>query len=731
MPLSKLKFNPGINRDRTNLANMGGWYDGNLVRFREGYPEKLGGWQAATITPYIGEAIKLYVYSLDTGAEIAGLGTTKKIYIRAGTTLYDITPIRATYTTSTTPSTNNCFTTNTTAGTEGQVLVTLAAHGAETGDSVTFSGAAAVGGITAPQLNLEFEVTVIDGNTFTIETAGTATSAATGGGTSIVAAFQINIGTEVTVGGYGWSSGTWGRSTWGSAGPDVAPVIGNLRLIFMDNFNNDLIFNLNQSGIIYYWTYSSSFGNRAVALSSLSGAIAVPAGTEKTLFTPSGHLLALGATSYNEASTAGVTISGIASVGTTATVTTGSAHGIAVNDWVYLFGQTPTGYSGTYQVVTVPSTTTFTYTLLSSLGSVTAAGAYQLISYSGGAYDPMLIRFADVNADIGPKPEVWKPDLANSAGFLFVKEGSKIITGANVRQETLIWTDTSLSTLQFLGTAEVFGLQLLSSDTNIMGANAYANVNNNMYWMGTDSFFVYDGRVNVLNCPLLRYVFEDINREQSDLVYGGTNKEFNEVIWFYCSGGATPSTSIDRYVVYNYRDDIWYYGQLNRTTWIDAGISAHPLATSGGYIYTHENGPNDGQPLGASPVAMDSYIESSFMDIADGEFYMLTKRVIPDVDFTASQTSNPVTGAALVPAVDMAVAVTKFPGAATSTTDVAGTTLTRNVVTATSTIDQYTDQVFIRARGRQMSFKISSNTLGTQWQLGDTTVDAKPAGMRG
>ena len=729
MPLTKLKFKPGINRDRTNLSNMGGWYDGNLVRFREGYPEKLGGWQAATITPYVGEAVKLYVYALTTGAEVAGLATTKKVYIRAGTTLYDITPLRVTYTTSTTPSTDNCFTTNTTAGTEGQVLVTLAGHGAETGDFVTFSGAAAVGGITAPQLNLEFEVTVINGNTFTIQTAGTATSAATGGGTGITAAFQINIGANTSVGGYGWGAGTWSRGTWGSGA--TTPIIGDVRLIFMDNFNNDLIFNLNDGGPIYYWTYSAGFGNRAVLLSSLSGAIAVPVATEKTLFAPSGHLLALGASEYSEVSTAGATISSITSSTTTATVTTGSAHGLSTNDYVYLFGQTTTAYSGTYQI-TVTSTTTFTYTLLAATTSpASVAGSYQSINYSTGAFDPMLIRFADVNADIGPKPEVWRPELANSAGFLFVKEGSKIITGANVRQETLIWTDTSLSTLQFLGTAEVFGLQLLSSDTNIMGANAYANVNNNMYWMGTDSFFVYDGRVNVLKCPLLRYVFEDINREQAQLVYGGTNKEFNEVIWFYCSGGPTPATAIDRYVVYNYRDDIWYYGQLNRTTWIDAGISRHPLATSGGYIYAHENGPNNGQPLGATPLAMDSYIESSFMDIADGEFYMLTKRVIPDVDFTASETSNPVTGATLVPAVDMAVAVTKFPGAATQTTDVAGTTLTRGVTTATSTIDQYTDQVFIRARGRQMSFRISSNTLGTQWQLGDTRVDAKPDGMRG
>jgi len=724
MALSKLKFRPGINRDKTDLAQMGGWYDGNLVRFREGYPEKFGGWQVETFTRYVGEAVKLYVYSTNTGAEIAGLATTKKIYVRAGTTLYDITPIRATFTST---ATDNCFTTNTTAGTEGQVLVTIVGHGAATGDFVTFSGAVAVGGITAVQLNQNFEVTVLTSDTFTIQTAGTATSVATGGGTGITAAFEINIGADSSIAGYGWGAGTWGRGGWGSGA--TTPAIVDVRLIFMDNFNNDLIFNLNNQGQIFFWQYDNAFSNRAVLLESIPGAIAVPQETEKTLFAPSGHLLCLGASAYNQASTAGATITGITSAGTTATVTTATNHGLAVGDYVYLFGQTPTAYSGTYQITTVPTSTTFTYTLPASTTSPAgAAGSYQKIIYSGGVFDPMLIRWADVNADVGPLPEVWNPLLANSAGFLFVKEGSRIITAANVRQETLVWTDTSLSTLQFLGTAEVFGLQLLSSDTNIMGPNAYANVNNNMYWMGTDNFFIYDGRVNVLKCPLLRYIFSDINRGQSQLIYGGTNKEFNEVIWFYPS---EESISVDRYVVYNYRDDIWYYGQLNRTTWVDAGINTFPLATSGGYIYSHENGPNDGQPLGAAPLAINSFIESAFMDINEGEFFMLTKRVIPDIDFSTSQTADPVTGAPLVPQVDMSVAVTKFPGAATSVTDVAGATLTRDIVTSSSTIDQYTNQVFIRARGRQMSFKISSDTVGTQWQLGDARVDAKPDGLRG
>ena len=586
-----------------------------------------------------------------------------------------------------------------------------------------------MGGISATIINREYEVTVINGNTFTIETAGTATSVATGGGTSITAAFQINIGADSSIAGYGWGAGTWGRGGWGSGA--TVPAIVDVRLISMDNFNNDLIFALNNKGAIYYWNYNSGTGVRAVLLSSLTGSIAVPKENERILFAPSGHLLSLGASEYSETSEAGATISSITSSTTTATVTTGSVHGLSTNDYVFLFGQTTTAYSGTYQV-TVTSTTTFTYTLPAATTSpASVAGSYQKIVYNVGTFNPMLLRFADVNTDIGPKPEVWKPELANSAGFLYVKEGSKIVSAVNVRQETLIWTDTSLSALQFLGTAEVFTLQLISNDTNIMGPNAYASVNNNVYWMGADSFFVYDGRINVLKCPLLRYVFQDINAEQSQLVYGGTNKQFNEVVWFYCSGGPTPSPVINRYVIYNYRDDVWYYGNLNRTTWIDAGINEYPLATSGGYIYSHENGPNDGQPLGAAPLPLSSYIQSAFMDIAEGEFYMLTKKVIPDVDFTGSATIVPVTGATVVPAVDMEVAVTKFPGAATQNTDVAGTTLTRGVTTTGGTIDLYTNQVFIRARGRQMSFKVSSDTLGTQWQLGDTRVDAKPDGMRG
>ena len=316
MPLTKLKFLPGINRDRSNLASMGGWYDGDKIRFREGYPEKIGGWTVATLDQYAGEAVKLFVYSTFSGVELAGLATSQKIYIRAGTTLHDITPLRATFTST---ATDNCFTT---VLDSGVVTVDITGHGATDGDFVTFSGATAVGGITADQLNQNFEITYIDADSFSISTAGTATSAATGGGTGITAAFEINIGPDVAAQGYGWGTDTWSRGTWGSG--STVPVDIQIRLSFMDNFNDDLIFNLSDEGPIYYWDYSAGFNTRAVLLSSLSGAIAVPAKTEQIFFAPSGHLLALGCSEYSEVSTAGETINTITRVpgNRVATVTT-------------------------------------------------------------------------------------------------------------------------------------------------------------------------------------------------------------------------------------------------------------------------------------------------------------------------------------------------------------------------------------------------------------------------
>jgi DNA-binding protein len=647
MPLSKLVFKPGINKDQTNYASEGGWADMDKVRFRSGYPEKIGGWLVQTFAQYAGEARLLFPWGLTTGNHILCVATNEKIYVTTGTNLVDITPIRVTYTNGTTPSTGNCF--GTTNGST-TVLVTLASHGADEGAYVTFSGAVAVGGVTAPNLNKEFKISNVTTNTFEITVASAATSTVSaGGGTAISAAFQINIGYEIVTAGYGWGTGTWGRGTWGSSSSD--PIFFDARLIFADNFNNDLIFNINDS-FIYYWVYDTNFSTRAVLLSSISGAVAVPQQVGKVMFAPSGHLMAFGCTEYD---------AGAASPN-------------------YL-----------------------------------------------GAYNPLLIRWADVDPDTGPNPLDWQPTQTNTARFLYLQSGSNIITAYPGKQETLVWTDIALNSLQALATEEVFGSQEIATGISIAGRNVVASASNVIYWMGNDKFYTYSGRVDTLPCTLRQFVFEDINRQQGQIFFAATNNQFNEIVWFYCSANATE---IDRYVIYNYADNIWYYGNLNRTAWVDAGIFTYPLATHDGWVYTHENGNNDGQPLGAPPVGMSAYIQSADIDIEDGDKFMLIRRVIPDVNFTNSETTNPVTGVPLTPEATITVGVRNFPGAASATTNASGVSSARPIVTASATINQYTNQVFIRARGRQMNFRIESSGVGTQWQLGMPRLDARPDGSR-
>jgi len=645
MPLSKLLFKPGVNRDQTNYASEGGWFETQLVRFRSGFPEKMGGWIVKNIASYIGSARSLFAWNTTDGNNLIGVGTDSKIYINVSTNLYDITPIRATFVS---PATNNCI--STTNGSK-VITVTLTGYGGITGDFVTFSGVVGpIAGIPASEFNKEQQITFVDSNTFTFTVTTTATSTLSSqGGTAITAAFQINVGYSTSTAGYGWGTSTWGRLTWGSG--STTPVFNPARLIFQDKFNNDLIFNI-QGSYIYYWAYINSFNTRAVLLSTIGGAIAVPQQVTKILFAPSGHLLAFACTNYD----------------------------------------------------------------------ATASGPNYL-----GTYDPLLIRWANVDADIGPEPENWQPTLTNTAGYLRLSVGSRIVTALRSKQEILVWTDVSLSSLQFLGTSEVFGLSEVSSAITIFGANTVIGANNVVYWMGNDKFYTYSGRVDTLPCTLRQYVFTNINREQQGIFFAGQNAEFNEVIWFYCTAN---SSEIDRYIIYNYSENIWYFGDLERTAWIDTGVIDYPVAAKDGYIYLQENGINDGQPAGAPPLPISAYIQSADIDIEDGDKYMLIRRVIPDVNFSSSETINPVTGAPIIPEVTMTVGVRNFPGAASSTTNAEGLTTARDVVTSTATINQYTNQVFIRARGRQMNFKISSNDLGTQWQLGMPRVDARPDGLK-
>ena len=645
MPLSKLIFKPGVNRDQTNYASEGGWYDTQWVRFRSGFPEKMGGWTPKNIGAYNGSARSLFAWSTTDSNILLGIGTDTKMYVGAGTNIYDITPIRATFTS---PTTNNCI--STTSGSK-VITVTLAGYGGITGDFVTISGVTGnPGGVPNAEINNEQQITYVTNSTFTftVTTAATSTTSSQGG-TAITMAFQINVGYTTSTAGYGWGTSTWSRGTWGSS--STSAVYYPARLIFQDKFNNDLIFNI-QSSYIYYWVYTSSFNTRAVLLSSISSAIAVPQQVGKVLFAPSGHLLAFSCTNYDAS-------------------------------------QPGPNYLGTF--------------------------------------DPLLIRWANVSADIGPDPLNWQPTLTNTAGYLRLSVGSRIVAAIRTKQEILVWTDVSLSSLQFLGTSEVFGLQEVSSATTIFGSNTVIGANNVVYWMGNDKFYTYSGRVDTLPCTLRQYVFNNINRQQQGLFFAGQNAEFNEVIWFYCTEN---SNDIDRYVIYNYAENIWYFGDLERTAWIDTGVIDYPVAAKDGYVYYQEYGVNDGQPNNAAPLPIPAYIQSADIDIEDGDKYLLIRRIIPDVNFSKSETVNPVTGATIVPQVTMTVGVRNFPGAASTTTNAEGQTTAKDIVTSTATIDQYTNQVFIRARGRQMNFKISSNDVGTQWQLGMPRIDARPDGLR-
>ena len=648
MPLSKLVFKQGINRDQTNYASEGGWYDMDKVRFRSGYPEKIGGWQIETFDPYVGTARLLFPWGLSAGGSILCVATNEKIYVTTGTTLHDITPLRITFTHSTTPTTDNCFKTTISSTT---VTVTITGHGADEGAYVTFSGAVAVGGVPAGDLNTEFKISNVTTNTFdiTVATAATSTVAA-GGGVIIIAAFQINIGNASGLSGYGWGAGTWGRGAWGSSA--LVPTFAQARLIFADNFNDDLIFNI-LDGSIYYWVYDAAFTTRAVLMSSLGGAVAVPQENDLILFAPSGHLISFSCTEYDP--------------------------GASAPDYA-------------------------------------------------GAHNSLLMRWANVSADTGPDPTNWKPELTNTAGFLYLQSGTMIMTAYHGKQETLVWTDISLSTMQFLGTQEVFGVQEIANGISIIGRNAIASANNVIYWMGNDKFYIYNGRVDTLPCTLRQYIFGNINRNLGQIFFAGTNNQFNEIIWFYCSANAVE---IDSYVIYNYADNIWYFGSINRTAWVDAGIYSYPLATGDTWVYSHELGHDDGQPLGAPPLPISAFIQSADIDIEDGDKFMLVRRLIPDVNFTNSDTVNSVTGVPLTPEATITVGVRNFPGAASANTNASGLTTARPIVTSSATIDQYTNQVFIRARGRQMNFRIESSDIGVQWQLGMPRVDARPDGTRG
>ena len=611
MPLQKILFKPGVNRENTRYTTEGGWYDCDKVRFRQGNPEVIGGWQRISTSTFLGVCRSLWNWVTLTSQNLIGVGTNLKFYIENGGVYNDITPIRVTTTLGTDPFTGNGTTT---------VTVTANSHGAVTGDFVTFSG---VTGTYAALLNGEFQLTVLTVNTYTITVASVIPAGSTGG-SAVSAAYQINVGPATVVPLTGWGAGTWGTGAWGIGTPSTTQ--SDLRLWSQANFGEDLIFGPRKGGI-YYWDATAGLSVRGVLLSSLSGASDVPT-IQNNIFVSD------------------------------------------INRFVFAMGCN---------------------------------------DYGSATIDPMLIRWSDQEDAVN-----WTPSATNQAGSLRLSHGSEIVAAVQARQEIVVFTDSSIYSLQYLDAPIFWGAQLLGDNISIVGPKAAVIASGVVYWMGVDKFYAYDGRVQTLNCDLRRYVFSDFNQAQAQQVFAGTNEGFNEVWWFYPSA---DSTTIDKYVVYNYVEKIWYYGTLARTAWLDSGLRDYPMgATYNQNLVNHEQGLDDNET--ATTTAINAYISSSEFDIGDGHNFGFVWRILPDLTFENSTANTPTVNMTLY----------GLYNSGSGSVDNAGQAVVKGSTYVIT--EEFTGQIYTRVRGRQMIFKIDSNTLGTTWQLGAPRIDIRPDGRR-
>jgi hypothetical protein len=626
---------PGVNREGTNYSNEGGWYDCNNIRFRSGFPEKIGGWVRLSVNTFKGVCRSLWNWVTLGGANLLGVGTNLKYYIENGSVYYDITPIRKT-TTGTAKF----------AATTGSAVLTVtdATHGCLVGDFVTYTLAVSLGGaITATVLNQEYQITSVPTvNTYTINVVTLANASDTGnGGGATVAKYQINVGTATQIPAIGWSGGGWGIGTWGVGSPSNT----ELRLWSNDNYGQDLII-APRNGAIYYWSANAGVAVRAQALSDLS---------------------------------------------------------------------TAAGYDGDY----VPN-----QTLEISASSIQrfvisfGANAY-FASDPNTTFNPMLIRWSDQD-----NPFQWVPDITNQSGEFPLSHGSYIVSYINTRQEILVWTDSALYSMQYLGPPYVWKFEILMDNISVISPNSMITINNITYWMGVDKFYMYSGRVDSLPCSLRQYVFNDINISQAQQVFCGGNEGYNEIWWFYCS---TDSTTIDKYVIYNYLDKVWYYGSMSRTAWLDSGLREYPMAANydntaqTGRLLYHEANVDD--VAGATPVPIEAFIQSSDFDIGDGHNFGFVWRILPDVNFNGSNVNNPYVTMTIKPRQNSG-----SPYGVANSPEVQSAD--NYAVSRSYNIQLFDGQVYTRLRGRQMALRIESTELGVAWQLGSPRLDIRTDGRR-
>ena len=703
MPLQKILFKPGVNRENTRYTTEGGWYECDKIRFRQGNPEILGGWEPFSGSTYQGVCRSLWNWVTLGGNNLIGVGTNLKFYINQGGAYYDITPIRASSTIN-----NNPFVA--TAG-SATITVTDTNHGCVTGDFVTFSGATGLGGnITATVLNAQYQVTVLTANTYTITATATANatdaSGSPGGGASVVAAYQISVGPAIPVPLTGWGAGTWGQTgtTWGNGGTSTSSI----RLWNQINYGQDLVYGPRTGGI-YYWTANNGVNTRGVLLNSLGGTVS---------FTNASPTLVTSTVLYTEG--AAIQFSGASlpsGVSAATTYYVFQVNGLTFNLLDSTGAEVNTSSTGTGDVSLIVDVPTVQNNITVSDSSRFLI-AFGCNDYGSSVLDPMLIRWS-AQDDVYN----WTPDATNQAGFTRLSHGSEIITTVQTRQEIVVFTDSSVYSLQYLGPPYVWAPQLLGDNISIMSPNSAVIASGIVYWMGVDKFYAYDGRVQTLNCDLRRYVFQDLNQEQALQVFCGTNEGFNEVWWFYCSAN---STTVDKYVIYNYLEKIWYYGTMERTAWLDSGLLPYPIAANydstalTGNLINHEQGLNDDTT--GTPAAISAYISSSEFDIGDGHNFGFVWRVLPDLTFENAEDA---------PNGDKATVTMELYGLANSGSGV--TSDASQPVRASSAYyitEEFTGMIFTRLRGRQMIFKISSNQVNTAWQLGAPRIDIRPDGRR-
>jgi hypothetical protein len=702
MPLQKVLFKPGVNRENTRYTNEGGWFQSDKVRFRQGTPEKIGGWARISVSSFLGTCRSLWNWITLANLNLLGVGTNLKFYIENGGLYNDITPIRSAAVLSNPFNTTNTSTT---------VTVTHTTHGAVNGDFVTFSNVATVGGL---DLNNEYQITLIDSNSYTITAASAATSTvAAGGGTTVRALYQINVGLPFEVPLTGWGAGAWGNGTWGNGGTSTS----GLRLWNQTNFGQDLIIGYRGSPL-YYW--NAAFG---LTPSTFTVTIATPAVVTSSISLMDNTAVILTNTGYPSALPTGLStgttyyVKGTGGTSFNLSLTPGGAaintSGTQSGNHYILPNAVPV--SSLYGASDVPLMQNYFY--VSDVSRfVFCFGTNDPNSDTPTIQDPMLIRWSDQESVVD-----WTPTATNQAGSVRLSHGSEIITAIQTRQEIVVWTDSTLYSLQYLGPPYVWGVQLLGDNISILSQNSIAQASGVVYWMGTDKFYMYDGRVNTLNCDLRKFIYQDINLGQGQQVFSSTNEGFNEVWWFYCSANAT---AIDKYVVYNYLENTWYYGTMARTAWLDSGlrdypIAANPLTATTGNIVNQEYG-NDDNATG-TPVAIEAYISSSEFDIGDGNNFGFIWRMLPDLTFSGSDASP-------TPQLTMTLYPMQNSGSGTGTPVAANVS---KLTGASYTITEgFTGQVFTRVRGRQMILKVGSNQLGTQWQLGATRIDIRPDGRR-